>query len=79
MLVAENVKGYDQLPDKAKEMFKHFLERFYNAWGLEARETIKPIEVRLVKDKDSGVYLRFDYKIYDRKEWLHVKNPHTWY
>jgi hypothetical protein len=79
VLVAERVKGFEKLPGKAAEMFKHFLERFYNAWGLEARETIKPIEVRLVKDKDAGIYICFDYEMYGQKEWLHVKNSYTWY
>jgi hypothetical protein len=24
-------------------------------------------------------YLRFSYKHYEREEWLHVKDPHSWY
>ena len=78
MLVAESVKNFDKLTINA-DMFKAFLIRFYNAWGFEARETIVPISVKFCKDKSNGAYLRFDYKIYDRKEWLHVKSPYSWY
>lgn len=79
MLVAEKVKGFDQLPDKAAEMFRNFLKSFYNAWGLEARKTIKPVEVSFVQNESDGSYLRFVYKIYGRKDWLHVKDSGTWY
>lgn len=78
MLEPSKVKGFDTLGE-SQTLFKEFLENFYNAWGLEARETIKPISVKAVKDNKNGDYLRFDYKIYNRKEWLHVKDNKTWY
>lgn len=78
MLVAENVKGFNKLTVNA-DMFKQFLINFYHAWGLEARETIVPISVKFCKDENNGSYLRFDYEIYEHREWLHVKNPYTWY
>lgn len=78
MLVAEKVKGFEKLSVNT-EMFKEFLINFYRGWGLEARKTIVPISVKYLKDKANGPYLRFDYEIYDRKEWLHVKSPSTWY
>lgn len=80
MLVAEKVKGFDQLEYKSnKDMFKAFLNNFYNAWGTEIRETIEPLEVKFCKDKGSGAYLKFIYRINGRKEWLHVKDACTWY
>jgi len=77
MLIAENVKGFEKLTVNA-DMFRKFLNNFYNSWGTEARETIKPISVKYCND-NSGKYLRFDYKIYGKKEWLHVTSPTTWY
>ena len=47
MLIAEDVKGFEKLTIKAnKDMFKQFLINFYQAWGLEARETIVPMGIR---------------------------------
>lgn len=78
MIVAEKVKGFEKLTVNA-DMFKSFCENFYNAWGLEARETIVPISVKFCKDKENGSYLRFDYNMYGRKCWLHVKGPRLWF
>jgi len=75
---AENVKGFDKL-NVNTDMFKEFLINFNNNWGLEARATIVPLSIKYCKDKSNGPYLRFDYEIYERKEWLHVKDPYTWY
>ena len=72
-----NIKGYSTIP-KNKQMFKGFLKCFLNNWGLDARETISPISIKYVEDR-SGKYLRFDYEIYGRKEWLHVTNVDNWY
>jgi hypothetical protein len=76
-ILAENIKGFYKLTKNA-DMFKRFLTNFYNSWGIEARETIEPISVKYCKDS-SGKYLRFDYKIYGKKDWLHVTGPSTWY
>lgn len=78
MIGAEDVKGFDKLTVNA-DMFKEFLINFNDAWGSEARATIVPIAIKYCKDKSNGPYLRFDYEIYDRNEWLHVKNPYKWY
>ena len=77
MLVAETIKGFKKLTKNA-DMFRKFLKNFYNSWGTETRETIEPISVKFCKDSE-GSYLRFDYKIDGRKEWLHVTGPNTWY
>ncbi|GEM_PF-1602228 len=80
MLVAEKVKGFEQLKfESNKTMFRLFLKNFYNAWGSETRETIEPLKVEFAKDDGNGPYLKFIYKINGRKEWTHIKNPHTWY
>lgn len=76
--IAEKIKGFDKLGVNA-EMFKKFLVNFYNAFGMEARETLLPISIKYIKDNDNGVYLRFDYKLYGRKQWLHVKSQNIWY
>lgn len=75
---APKVKGYETLGVNTK-MFEQFLQNFMQAWGLEARETIVPVSIQYCKDIASGAYLKFIYKIYGHKEWLHVKNPATWY
>lgn len=77
MLRAEDVKGFEKLTAN-REMFKAFLNNFYNSWGVEARKTIEPMSVKYCKDSD-GKYLRFDYKIYGKKQWLHVTSATTWY
>lgn len=78
MLIAENIEGFYKLGVNA-DMFKKFIYNFYNAWGLEARETIQPISVKYKRDEANGPYLRFDYEMYGRKCWLHVTGPRTWY
>lgn len=72
-----NIKGYNKITLNRK-MFESFLRNFMQSQGTKARETIEPISVRFVKDS-SGAYLRFDYKIYGRKEWMHVTGKDTWY
>lgn len=78
MLVAEKVKGFNKLGVNA-DLFKEFLSNFYNAWGLEARETIEPISVKYVKKRNEKPYLRFDYKINGKEDWLHVVGERAWY
>lgn len=73
MVQGEDVKGFNELT-VSQDMFKEFLNNFYNSWGSEARETIIPISVNQVDN-----YLRFDYRIYGDKRWLHVKGANTWY
>lgn len=120
------VDGYDLLTEEHKQLYKKFIINFFNGWGLEARETLKPIsfnyveevehvgkedpedgyvitllkEISLIKydgsmevltrqeNKDNKLkvlevyknkYLRFEYELYDRKEWLHIVNEEEWY
>lgn len=74
----ENIRGFIKLTEEQQKMFMAFLENFKKSWGLEARETIEPISVE-VKENEGKEYLKFVYKIYNKKEWLHVKNSNTWY
>jgi len=60
-------------------MFEGFLINFFNRWGLEARNTIKPLWVEYCNDKSNGRYLKFVYEMYGNKKWLHVKDFNTWY
>lgn len=76
-LKAEDVKGFEKLSVNAN-MFRIFLNKFYNAQGTEARATLRPISVKFIKTKDEK-YLRFDYEIYGKREWTHVIGPGTWY
>ncbi len=70
----ETIKGYNKLSPSTKILFKAFLNNFMEAQGTVARKTILPISVEYVDG-----YLRFDYKRYGRKGWLHVAGAHTWY
>lgn len=70
----ETMKGYKELSVSTKIVFNTFLVNFMNSQGTEVRETIIPISVKYVDG-----YLRFDYKRYGNKEWLHVKGSNTWY
>lgn len=56
MINAESIKGFNNLTVN-RDMFKAFLNNFYNSFGIEARETIKPISVKYCKDS-SGAYLK---------------------
>lgn len=78
MIKAEETQGYKRLTREQKEMYREFTKNFFNAWGTEARETLKPIRVEAA-DKDGRAYLKVVYEMYGRKEWLHVLEPHTWY
>ena len=72
------IDGYEKLVTSGCA-FRCFLINFYNAWGLEARESIRPISVKYMKDKANGAYLRFDYWMNGEVHWLHLKNETTWY
>lgn len=61
------------------EIFQGFLINFLNKWGLEARESIKPISVHFVKNKDDGAFLKFVYKMGEKECWLHVKGVNHYY
>lgn len=76
---ADRVRGFDKLNEDDAKIFSSFLKNFYDAWGLEAKETIVPIKVEAERDKSNGKYLRFEYRIYDRECWLHVKDDAIWY
>lgn len=77
-MLAEDVKGFDKLKNNS-DMFKSFLKNFYNSLGAKAKENIVPISIKFEKNKYDGAYLRFDYEIHGRKEWLHVKSQNRWY
>ncbi len=80
MLDPKKVSGYKSLEKSkgATEIFEAFLENFYNAQGTEARETIEPLKVKIASENGKP-YIRFEYEMYGRKEWLHVTSPRTWY
>lgn len=73
-----NVAGYNALPLKKQLLFKNFLANFLRAWGLEARETIQPLSVKYFSNQE-GKFLKFHYKFYGKKTWLHVLSPNIWY
>lgn len=77
-MLAKNTRGYKNLSEQNKNLYKKFLYNFINVWGLETRATIKPLNIKLIKTV-KGHYLRFDYEIYGDKRWLHVTGPKTWY
>jgi len=74
---AVRVKGFEKLTIADADLFKAFLVNFYHAWGLDARATIIPIKIKRETDCN-GTYLRFDYKMYDKNCWLHVRGSHAW-
>lgn len=81
MLKASEVKGYKNLSKYtgATEIFEGFLQNFYNAQGLETRETLIPISVKVISNKKCWLYIKFEYMRRGREEWLHVTSPGTWY
>ncbi|WP_238905643.1 hypothetical protein [Clostridium sp. YIM B02506] len=71
----EKIKGFNSLK-VSQDMFRRFLNNFLDSWEKDTRETIIPLKISKVKSKD---YLRFEYIILGKKEWLHVVGPNTWY
>ncbi|SHH57343.1 hypothetical protein [Clostridium intestinale] len=71
----EKIKGFNTLK-VSQDMFRRFLNNFLDSWEKDTRETIIPLKISKVKSKD---YLRFDYMILGKKEWLHVVGSNIWY
>lgn len=76
---ADDIKGMDRLSKADRDLMKGFLFNFMNRWGLEARASFIPIEVKVSRSKEAGRYLKFIYKMNDRVEWLHVKGVSYFY
>ena len=72
------VKGYTKLPKQSQKTFDSFLPKFYMAQGTESRESIIPKSVKLAKE-DSWTYIRFDYEINSKANWMHVLKNGAWY
>lgn len=73
------IVGIEKLDEETKAMFYKFLEVFISRQGTAGKESFIPLKVKLTSDKANGKYLRFDYKMYGRKNWMHVKSPRLWY
>ena len=70
-----NIKGYESLTYKNKEIFKTFIVNIFNAFGLEARNKLKPISI-----SECDEFLKFEYIQWDSERWLHVIDEgKTWY
>ena len=65
----EEVKGYNNLDDKEKEVFKRFCARFYKAW--EYPEDHAPLKIQRARK-----YLRVTLNDGD---WLHILKNGEWY
>ena len=70
------ISGYKTLDKLNKDLYQKFLINFFNAWGLDARDTLKPTKVHYIK---KGEYLRFDYEMNGNNGWLLVKTENQWY
>lgn len=44
--------GYETLSQDNKEIFKKFIVKIFNAWGLESRAALNPKGIYLVEDKE---------------------------
>ncbi|MBE6022226.1 MAG: hypothetical protein E7231_03200 [Cellulosilyticum sp.] len=45
------ISGIDTLSEENEIKVKHFLVKFFNAWGLETRASIKPVSVHTVVER----------------------------
>jgi hypothetical protein len=50
----DDIKGIDRLSKADRELMKGFLLNFMNRWGLEARASFIPIEVKVSRSKEVG-------------------------
>jgi hypothetical protein len=68
----ETINGYDKLTDENRNLFDKFIVNFYNAWGIEARATIKPIAINYVREneylgkenKEDDFYISFRTEVF---------------
>lgn len=81
IMITNNIEiiGLEKLGEETKAMFYNFLETFMIRQSAEGLETFKPISVKVTRDKENGEYIRFDYEMFGRRCWLHVKSPGVWY
>jgi hypothetical protein len=75
----DRIKGMDKLSIADRELLRGFLVNFMNRWGLEARASFVPIEVKVSRSKEAGRYLKFIYRMNDRVGWLNVKGVSCFY
>lgn len=66
------VRGYKSLSPDMQKHYERFIINFYNAWGLEAREDIKPISVKCIP-KENYIKVTFE------KDWYHLLPNGDWY
>ncbi len=72
-VVPEDTEGYDQLPSEKQEIYREFLLKFFNSWGLDARLNLKPIDL-----KEDGEYMRFHFSYYDMDDYLTIVSRMAW-
>lgn len=71
--------GYETLDNENKEIFKNFIVKIFNAFGLENRAALIPKGIYFVEDSKNN-YLRFEYSHWKLNKWLHViNNGEEWY
>lgn len=70
------VEGYKKLTPEQQEHYKDFIINFFNGWGLETREDIKPLEVKHIGIEN---YTRVDFKRNKKREWYHLLSNGEWY
>lgn len=66
------IDGYENLTDKNKELFKSFIVNFFNASGLERRNSLLPLNINYVIDTEylgkrnesDDFFVPLGYKIY---------------
>ena len=74
---AENIKGFKKLNENQKDIFRGFLKNYLSLIGEDAK--VVPMKVKVVRTKNIGVYIRFDFLIGVREEWMHVISANRWY
>ena len=79
-IIANDIKGYEQLDNEDKAIYQEFIINFFNSYGLKARNKIIPRRIYRVTDEPIQ-YLRFEfeYDYDDTKQWLHVISPNKFY
>ncbi len=66
------IDGYENLTDQNKELFKSFIVNFFNASGLERRNSLLPLSINYVIEKEylgkrnesDDYFVPLGYKIY---------------
>jgi len=72
----ESIQGVERFDiEVRKTILLPFLINFMNAWGLEARDTIKALKFDWIPKSKCASFV---YKMYGNEGWVHIRSTTSW-